>query len=135
MHLFNTIIIVVALTMSASFAKEREASARARSAVIVFEGESHRGIAHNHAITITDGATLRALEAFSPEYEKRPSSRQSAGWKRGCRIYFNHAKGKTFAITVSKNGGGAIWSTGNGDLATNGKFSEFVDALREKNKR
>ena len=47
----------------------------------------------------------------------------------------NHAKGKTVPITVSENGGGAIWSIGRGDLATNGEFAQFVKALRKNTKR
>ena len=109
-----------------------EVSVGLRSAVIVVEGVSRRGVARSEAMTITDADTLNRLEAHFPNYQNGPSSENSGGWERGYRVYFNLTNGKTLSAIVSENGGGGTWSMGHGDLSTNGKFTEFVDSLRKE---
>jgi hypothetical protein len=119
-------------SQSATDSGNPEVSVGLRSAVIVVEGESRRGVARSEAMTIADADTLNRLEACFPGYQNSPSSENSGGWERGYQVYFNLANGKTLSAIVSENGGGGTWSMGHGDLITNGKFTEFVDSLRKE---
>ncbi len=76
-------------SQSATDSGKPEVSVGLRSAVIVVEGESRRGVAHSEAMTITDADILNRLEAYFPGYQNSPSSENSGGWERGYRVYFN----------------------------------------------
>ena len=93
---------------------------------------SRQGVSTNSAVSIIDKQTISKLEEFFPRYRESPPAGRASGWMHGYTVYFNYSDGKTYRITVSKNGGGETWTITGGDLKTNGNFKEFVDGLIEK---
>ena len=101
------------------------------SALIVIEGIiSRQGVGEMNAIRIIDRKKLSNLESFFPNYRKRPSSNEAAGWKAGYRVYFNFPDGKSIRLTVSHNENARFWDAGRGDFETKGDFNKFVASLR-----
>ena len=102
----------------------------ATDALVVREGVLPRsGVGRVTALRVADPERLATLEAFFPDYRKRPSSDLSGGWKAGYRVYFSFPGGETIRITVSENDGGGRWTAGRGDFATNGDFKRFFEEL------
>ena len=101
-------------------------------ALVVKEGLISRdGIGRMQAIRITDPSRLAKLESFFPGYDRRPVNNTAAGWEAGYRVYFDFPHGRSVRVTVSENA--TDWSVGQGDFATRGDFTRFVESLIEAN--
>lgn len=83
------------------------------------------------AIRITDASQLATLEAFFPDYRRRPTSRIAGAWIAGYVVYFDYPMGHSIRVTVSENENSAYWTVGQGDFQTRGDFRAFVDALQD----
>ncbi|HYO08298.1 MAG TPA: hypothetical protein VER17_04955, partial [Tepidisphaeraceae bacterium] len=87
------------------------------------------GVGRVKAVRVADPAKLAALDAFFPDYARRPRGNTAAGWIAGHHVYFDLPGGDTVRVAVSANDEGATWSAGQGDFDSRGDFKAFVAAL------
>jgi hypothetical protein len=79
---------------------------------------------------LTDDKQVATLEAFFPDYQKRPASDTAEGWKWGYLVYLDFAGGLSVRLAVSPPAREeASWSAGHGDFPVKGDFHAFVAGL------
>jgi hypothetical protein len=104
---------------------------RPHSALIVITGIINKdGVGEQKAIRILNPQKIAALEAFFPNYQKRPTSERAGAWKEGYNVYFDYPDAESFRVTVSANGDSAFWTMRGGDFETRGDFKAFVASLQ-----
>lgn len=136
----NYLLLVSMCLLSSSFAFALSAEEKMGkphpplSATIVRSAvSSEELIAQTSAINILNPDIIKKLEAFFPDYDKFPSSKNPpVGWIEGYLVYFNFGDGKSIRVVVAINDNGGIWSMGKGDLVTNGNFAKFVQNLESR---
>ena len=108
--------------------KAAGAGARAGTATVVVIGD--KGVAKTYLVSGKE--KMAALEAFFPDYHKRPTSTVSAGWKAGYFVYFDFPDGESVKMIVSPTTHKQVlWSMGRGDHKVEGDFAKFLSALEE----
>jgi hypothetical protein len=120
-----TTVLAVVLAVVGCEAKKGET--KAGSATIVVVG--NKGVTTTHLVF--DAKKVAALEAFFPDYHKRPTSNISAGWKAGYFVYFDLPNGESVKVVVAPdNFAKPQWTVGGkGDFPVNGDFGKFVAEL------
>jgi hypothetical protein len=79
---------------------------------------------------LTDDKQVATLEAFFPNYQKRPTSDTAGHWKWGSLVYLDFAGGLSVRLGVSPaNREPANWTAGHGDFQVEGDFHAFVAGL------
>jgi hypothetical protein len=109
---------------------EKNDHRQASSAVIVIvEGPLNKDrVGEAKAIRILSPQKVAALEAFFPNYHKRPTSGRAGSWEEGYAVYFDYPNGESFRVGLSTNVDD--WSMGRGDFDTRGDFKAFVAGLQ-----
>ncbi len=129
------VVCLIGVTVALVSAVEKQGKPHAPITAVIVRSAvySNEGIAHTTAINILDKGTIAKLEAFFPDYDKSPSSKNPpVGWVEGYCVYFNFGDGRSIEVTVASNDNGGIWTMGDGDLATNGNFAKFVEDLESR---
>lgn len=120
------ILLVSLLTMSLSGAETIERRKVVEAMIVSTGVPLTRQLT---AFSVVDAKELSELETLFPEFGKRPKSDTAGSWIAAHRVYVTFSDGDT--IRVITNPDGNLWSTGNGDFATNGDFLGFVKRLKK----
>ena len=99
---FVSVVLILAACLGCSAGNEPDGAVRLHNALIVPVSVSPvSGVSTTSAIRIMAPDKLVELEAFFPNYHKRPSSDEVSGWIAGYEVYFNFPGGETVLVTVS----------------------------------
>ncbi|MCJ8330409.1 MAG: hypothetical protein HRT89_00445 [Lentisphaeria bacterium] len=132
---FNYKIITIFLSLFSFVYAEGEKKKKfnePQGAVILLEKGAiyQRSHSKHSAIEISDGALLKKLESFFPDYKKVPSNKWATGHRIGYTVFFNFPNAKTLRISISTNG--KSWTMKGGSIKVDGDFIAFIAELNKK---
>jgi hypothetical protein len=125
--LLLSVVITVIVLAGAGCANRRSVPEGKPTAALILVFERGK-LVRTHQLT--DDKQVAALEAFFPDYQKRPTSDTAGHWKWGYLVYLDFADGLSVRLGVSPaNREPASWSAGHGDFPVEGDFHAFVAGL------